>query len=100
LKALASIGTTYRPSDGRRFDELGLSPEIAEKLAALDPAAILLAGQRDGEFGDFPVESVATAVRGAVTAVVEKILREPDFNARAYGEDLVQIFGRVVEGTR
>src|SRR5947209_2797319 len=32
LKALASLGTTHQPSDGRRVDELGLSPEIAEQL--------------------------------------------------------------------
>jgi AcrR family transcriptional regulator len=100
LKALASIGTTYQPSDGRRFDELGLTPEIAEQLAVLDPTAILLAGQRDGEFGDFPIESTATALRGAVNAVVDKVLREPDYDARGYGEDLVAIFDRVVGGTR
>lgn len=96
LLALASLGTSYRPSDGRRFDEMGLSPEIADQLAVLDPTAILRAGQRDGEFGDFPVESVAVALRGAVNAVVEKILREPGYDARRYGEDLVQIFGRAV----
>lgn len=96
LKALASLGTTYQPSDGRRFDELGLSPEIAAQLAVLDPTAILQAGRRDGEFGDFPVESMATALHGAVTAVVDKILREPDYDARGYGEDLVAIFGRAV----
>jgi AcrR family transcriptional regulator len=100
LKALASIGTAHQPSDGRRVDELGLSPEIAEQLAVLDPTAILLAGQRDGEFGDFPLASLAVALRGAVTAVVDKILREPGYDATAYGEDLVAIFGRVVGGTR
>jgi AcrR family transcriptional regulator len=100
LQALASLGTSYQPSDERRFDELGLSPEIAEQLAVLDPTAILQAGQRDGEFGDFPLESMAIALRGAVNAVVEKILREPDYDARGYGEDLVQIFGRAVGSTR
>src|SRR5882757_138730 len=100
LKALASLGTSYQPSDGRRFDELGLSPEIAEQLAVLDPTAILQAGQRDGEFGDFPVESMGIALRGAINAVVEKILREPDFDARGYGEDLVEIFGRAVRSAR
>jgi AcrR family transcriptional regulator len=100
LKALASLGTSYQPSDGRRFDELGLSPETAEQLAVLDPTAILQAGQRDGEFGDFPVESMAIALRGAINAVVEKILREPDYDARGYGEDLVEIFGRAVRSPR
>ncbi|MDT4998115.1 MAG: hypothetical protein QOK12_220 [Mycobacterium sp.] len=100
LKALASLGTSYQPSDGRRFDEVGLSPEIAEQLAVLDPTAILQAGQRDGEFSDFPVESMAIALRGAINAGVEKILREPDYDARGYGEDLVEIFGRAVRSSR
>jgi AcrR family transcriptional regulator len=100
LKALASIGTTHQPGDGRRVDQLGLSPQIAEQLVALDPTAILQAGQRDGEFGDFPVESMAVALRGAVTAVVDKVLREPGFDARGYGEDLVEIFGRAVGSSR
>jgi AcrR family transcriptional regulator len=100
LLALASLGTSYQPSDGRRFDEMGLSPEVAEQLAVLDPTAILAAGQREGEFGDFPLESTAIALRGAVTAVVDKILREPAFDARGYGEDMVEIFGRVMRNTR
>jgi AcrR family transcriptional regulator len=100
LLALASLGTGYRPSDGRRFEELGLSPEIAGQLAVLDPTAILLAGRRDGEFDDFPIDSTGIALRGAVTGVVEKILREPNYDARGYGEDLVEIFGRIVRDTR
>lgn len=96
LKALASLGTTYVPTDGRRFEELGLSPDIAEQLAVLDPTPILTAGQRDGEFGDFPVQSTATALRGAVNGVVEKVLREPGYDAGTYAEDLIQIFDRVV----
>ena len=96
LLALTSLGTSYRPSDGRPFAEMGLSPEIAEQLAVLDPTAILEAGQRDGEFGDFPIDSTAVALRGAVNGVVEKILREPDYDVRGYGEDLVEIFGRAV----
>lgn len=96
LRALTQLGTSYQPADGRRFEELALTPELQQELAALDPTAILTAGQHDREFGDFPIASMALALRGAVNAVVEKILREPDFDARAYGEDLVAIFGRVV----
>jgi AcrR family transcriptional regulator len=96
LVALTQLGASYRPSDGRRFDELGLSAELSEQLAALDPAVILAAGERDGEFTQFPVDSMAIALRGAVNAVVEKILRDADFDATGYGEDLVEIFGRVV----
>lgn len=100
LKALASLGTTYVPSDGRRFEELGVSPDIAEQLAVLDPTPILAAGQRDDEFGDFPLQSTAIALRGAVNGVVEKVLREPGYHAGSYAEDLIEIFGRIVGGSR
>lgn len=96
LAALAQLGAGYQPSDGRRFDELGMTPDLQEQLRALDPTAILVAGQQDHEFGDIPVESMATALRGAVNAVVEKILRDPAFDAHTYAEDLVAIFGRAV----
>ena len=100
LVALAQLGSGYQPSDGRGFDELGLTPELREELSGLDPTAILTAGQQNHEFGDFPITSMAVALRGAVNAVVEKILREPDFDAHAYGEDLVAIFGRAMEVKR
>lgn len=96
LAALAQLSAGYQPADGRRFDELGMTDELREELAVLDPTAILVAGQRDNEFGEFPVGSMSMALRGAVNAVVEKILREPDFDARSYADDLVDIFGRVV----
>jgi AcrR family transcriptional regulator len=96
LAALAQLGAGYQPRDGRRFDELGMTDELRDELAVLDPTPILLAGQRDHEFGEFPVGSMAVALRGAVNAVVEKILREPDFDARGYAEDLVVIFHSAV----
>lgn len=100
LAALAQLGTSYQPSDGRRFDELGRSSDLQEQLAALDPTAIFVAGQRVHEFGAFPVESMTTALRGAVNAVVEKMLRDSTFDAPSYAEDLVAIFGRAVEVRR
>jgi AcrR family transcriptional regulator len=100
LAALTHLSDSYRPTDGRRFDEVGMSAEMAEQLAALDPAPILRAGQRAGEFGDFRVDSMAIALRGAVNAVVEKMLRDADFDMRRYAEDLVEIFGRAVRSGR
>ncbi|HET6733713.1 TetR/AcrR family transcriptional regulator [Mycobacterium sp.] len=100
LLALASLGTSYVPGDGRRFEELGLRTDIAEQFAVLDPTAILAAGQRDGEFGDFPVQSTAIALRGAVNGVVERVLREPGYDAQSYAEDLIEVFGRIVRGPR
>lgn len=100
LKALASLGTTYVPSDGRRFEELGLSADLAEQLVVLDPTPILAAGQRDGEFGEFPVQSTAIALRGAVNGVVDKVLREPGYDATRYAEDLIDLFTRIIGGSR
>lgn len=96
LAALAQLGASYQPTDGRRFDELGMTDELRNELAALDPAAILVAGQHNHEFGEFPVESMSLALRGAVNASVEMILRDPEFVAHAYADDLVDIFGRAV----
>jgi hypothetical protein len=55
---------------------------------------------RSEEGYDFPVESTAMALRGAVNGVVEGIMREPHYDARGYGEELVEMFGRVVRNTR
>ncbi|WP_193045366.1 TetR/AcrR family transcriptional regulator [Mycolicibacterium baixiangningiae] len=100
LAALSQLASSYRPSDGRPFDELGVTPALAEDLTSLDAPAILRSGQLSGEFGDFPVESVAMAISGAGHALVYKFLREPDFDAHRYGEDLIEIFGRVVGARR
>lgn len=96
LTALTQLGTSYRPTGGRRLDDLGMTPELAQQLTELDPSAILRAGQKSGEFSSFPVDSTAIALRGAVNAVVEKILQDPIFDARGYAEDLVTMFGRAV----
>ena len=100
LTALTQISASHQPGDGRRLDQLGLPPELAEQVAELDPVAILVAGQRDGEFGDFSAESMGIALRGAVNAAVEKILHDPDFDAPAYGEDLVAVFATATGAQR
>ena len=96
LAALAQLSSGYQPTDGRRFDELGMTDGLREELGVLDPTPILVAGQQNHEFGDFSAGSTSIALRGAVNAVVEKILQEPAFDARGYANDLVDIFGRVV----
>jgi AcrR family transcriptional regulator len=100
LMALASVGTGYRPSDGRRFEELGLSPDVIGRLSVLDPVQILAGGQRTGESGNFPVESTAIALRGAINGVVERVLREPQYDTAGYADDLIEIFGRIVRNAR
>jgi AcrR family transcriptional regulator len=100
LTALTQLGSSYRPKDGRRFDELGMTAELGEQLAALDVTPIFVAGQSDGEFDDFSVDSMAIALRGAVNAAVEKMLRDPEFDAWGYGNDLVEIFRRALRSPR
>lgn len=100
LAALTQLGTSYTPRDGRAFHELGQSEEFREQLAGLDPSQILRNGQHDGSFRGFPIESMSTALRGAVNATAEQIIRNPEFDARAYGEDLVAIFDHAVRSTR
>jgi AcrR family transcriptional regulator len=100
LTALTQLGSSYRPKDGRRFDELGMTAELGEQLAALDVTPILVAGQSDGEFHDFSVDSMAIALRGAVNGAVEKMLRDPEFDSRGYGNDLVEIFQRALRSPR
>lgn len=96
LAALAQLGTSYKPRDGRHLRDVGLTPELAEQLTKIDPSAILRAGRKSGEFSSFPIDSTAIALRGAVNAVVERILQEPEFDVHRYAEDLVKIFSRVV----
>lgn len=54
LAALAQLGTGYQPSDGRRFDELGMTDELREELAVLDPTAILVADNGIASLESFP----------------------------------------------
>lgn len=96
LTALAQLGTSYKPHSGKHFGDLGLTPELSEQLAQLDPASLLRAGQKTGEFCYFPVDSTAIALQAAVNAVVEKILRDPEFDVHRYSDDLVKMFNRMV----
>lgn len=100
LVALAELASGYRPRGGRRFDELGLSDDVRDQFAAVDPSAIFRLGQRKREFRKFNVDSMAIAVRAAVNATAEQVIRDPDFDVRGYGEDLVETFGRAVRSTR
>jgi hypothetical protein len=43
---------------------------------------------------------MAIALRGAVNGAVEKMLRDPEFDSRGYGNDLVEIFQRALRSPR
>jgi AcrR family transcriptional regulator len=99
LVALAELGSGYRPRGARRFDEMGLSDDVREQFAAVDPSVIFRLGQRRREFRKFSVDSMAIALRAAVNATAEQVMRDADFDVRGYGEDLVSTFGRAVQRT-
>jgi AcrR family transcriptional regulator len=100
LVALAELASGYRPRSGRRFDQMGLSDDVREQFAALDPTVIFILGQRKREFRKFSAESMAIALRAAVNATAEQVMRDPDFDVRGYGEDLVETFGHAVASKR
>lgn len=99
-QALAEIASNYRSRDGLRLDELQIAPDIQAALAEVELETLLSTGQRKGEFGGLPVRSVAIALRGALDGAVTAIMRDADFDAAAYGEDVVEIFGRIARRKR
>ncbi|MGV0806631.1 TetR/AcrR family transcriptional regulator [Mycolicibacterium setense] len=100
LAAVTYIENEYRPGGGAGADERRLDPALREEVKVLDPTGFLTDGRESGEFNDFPVATVAIALRAAIHAAVENILRDPHFDALSYGEDLTEIFGRAVGAKR
>ena len=82
----------------RRIDELRLDPAVVAELAKVDLETLL--STEGSELGGLPVQSVAIAVRGALDGAVGVIMRDPDFDAVRYGEDVVAMFGRIARRTR
>jgi AcrR family transcriptional regulator len=91
-QAAAEIWSNYRPANGTPFAELGLTQENRAALAELDLTPILQRGQETGEFRAFSASSMAIAVRWALNAAVPELLRDPEFDVLAYGEELVTLF--------
>ncbi|QUQ71353.1 TetR family transcriptional regulator [Kutzneria sp. CA-103260] len=94
--AMLSMWTSYRSPEGKRldqvmFDSITANPP-AEDLAALDPAAILDLGQRTGEFRDFPIVPMATALRQSIDGAVLLLSRDKEFDVIGYCEEIVTIF--------
>jgi AcrR family transcriptional regulator len=64
-------------------------------VAAL--AGLLAAGQTAGEFGEFPAEYAAVALRAAIDAVGDLLRDHPDMDVREYGAALAGLFGKAVK---
>lgn len=92
--------TSFRTDDGRRLDQLLATHPVPPEMARLDPGWILREGQERGEFGDFPVRSTSTALRGAIDGAVLQLSQDPAFDVTGYIEDLVHLFDRATRSDR
>lgn len=90
--ALMEIGVNYRSSTGQRLDQLGVDPSLLADLASLELDAILQLGVDNGEFRALSPQAMATAIRSAIGGAVAAAAGDPDFDVRAYGEELVVTF--------
>ncbi|WP_282204191.1 TetR/AcrR family transcriptional regulator [Kitasatospora fiedleri] len=52
--------------------------------------------QADGEYGPFDARVLVTAVRGAIDAVLVRVLREPELDVAAGARELADLFDRAV----
>ena len=87
------IGMSYRTADGGRMDSIALDPDLLVGIAKLDLAAILRQGQESGEFRDFDVAHMSTAIQGAVRngPLLEHALN-PNYDLNGYAEEVATSF--------
>lgn len=97
--ALTEIASNYRSRTGGRLDQLSvdLPPAQLAELAKLELETIFTLGIETGEFHALSTESMALAVRSAIGGALLKSTNDPDFDVRAYGEDLVTAFHLATE---
>ena len=91
ILALTEIFNNMRSADGQH-------PYAEGHRAAVATLAGLLAdGQNAGEFGEFPAEYAAVALRAAIDAVGDLLRDNPDMDVREYGAALAGLFGKAVK---
>jgi AcrR family transcriptional regulator len=76
------------------FAGADLFPPEAEDPAVQGLVRLLAAGQEAGLFRPFDRTVMALTVRRAIDAVPDRLLREPDLDVIAHGEELVELFDR------
>ncbi|WP_316525926.1 TetR/AcrR family transcriptional regulator [Kitasatospora brasiliensis] len=87
VRALVDVLANARREDG--------SPLVSS--ASFDtPVALLVEhlrnGQLSGDFRPFDAEAMATAIRASIDAAANRLSAGDDFDARAYGRELVTLF--------
>lgn len=74
------------------------APGVDEFVDAFQQLADQLrAGQRAGEFGEFDARVMATAIRGAIDAIVGQFTRDRDTDLEAAGRELAKAFDRATQ---
>lgn len=96
LLAVSEIGSNFRSREGLRLDQVPLNADIQAALAQVDLGALVGGLGRREKLAGVPVTSIAIALRGAVDGSVAQLMRDPDFDATAYGEDVAKMFDRIV----
>jgi hypothetical protein len=91
--AITEIASNHRGRDGRRLADLDIDPTHLADLAKVDLEPIFRLGVASGEFRpDLSPDAMALAVRSAIGGALLRSTTDPDFDVRAYGEDLVLAF--------
>lgn len=90
--ALMEIGSNYRSSTGQRLEQLSVDRSQLADLSKVELETIFQLGLDSGEFRELSPTSMATAVRGAIGGALMRSSADPDFDVRAYGEDIVVAF--------
>jgi AcrR family transcriptional regulator len=71
----------------------GMSYDASDEQQVLSPIEQLLTdGQRNGDFRDFDVRVMATAIQRAVDGLPLLLQAHPDVDPSAYGEELATLF--------
>jgi AcrR family transcriptional regulator len=94
IRALYTIGQHHTDDEGRlRF----LHDPALQEAAVAAFEDILRRGQESGEFGDFPIRSMALMMRATLEAIPTYASAYPDLDLTAYGQDLITLFERACD---
>lgn len=88
IVALTEIGPYLRTDAGE-----GYTAESAQEPSVQGLEALLVAGQRNGEFRDFDARSMAVLIRGAIDAAAQRLGGTTNFDFDSYTRELVTTAG-------
>src|SRR5690606_12976635 len=97
MAALQEVINNARADDGTlRHGDQGRAEEV--EISAV--SELLVRGQRDGEFRDFPPRVMARTIRHALNGLLKDLRTIDGFDARADAEELATLFERAMAKDR